>query len=161
MGLKIVGVKSTQFRLNNVVQKTNRAVYSLLEQAAKEAKRRAELQAHLDTGALEKAFRIRRLSRAGAGGRTVFEVFIDPNARRNQRTRNGIRRQRVITYAKRLESGEFKGLGRKSREKDQRVRNTDPNLSVGSGFMARSMNYVEAVYRRRIERAVSQIMNRG
>lgn len=161
MGLEIVGVKTTTYRLNNIVTKTNRRVYALLEQAANEAKRRAELQAYLDTGALERAVKMRRLSRGGVGGRTVFEVFIDPNARRTQRTRRGIRRQRVITYAKKLERGEIAGLGSRSKLKSQRVRNIDATLSVGSGFMARSMSYVEAVYRRKIERAVSQIARQG
>lgn len=161
MGLKVVGVKATTYRLNNIVQKTNRRVYALLEQAANEAKRRVELQAYLDTGALERAIRVRRLSRVGAGGRTAFEVYIDPNARRLQKTRTGIRRQRVITYAKKLDRGDIKGLGSRSKSKNERVRNSDSTLSVGSGFMARSMSYIEAVYRRRIEQAVSQIMKQG
>lgn len=159
MGLKIVGVASTTLRLENVVNRTNRKVYDLMERAAKDMKTRVERQTHRDTGALESAIRVRRLSRAGARGRTAFEVFIDPNRRRRTRTRTGVRRQRVITYAKRLERGEWgTSLGPRSREKDQRMRSADPTLRVGPGFMSRSARFVEAIYRKKIERAVRDVI---
>lgn len=161
MGLKIRGVAETTYRLDNVVSRTNRRVYALLEQAANEAKRRVELQAHRDTGALESSIRVRRVVRAGIRGRTSFEVFIDPNARRITKTRNGVRRQRVTTYAKKLESGLISGIGPKSRAKSQRIKDIDPSLSVGPQFMWRSLSYVEQVYRRRIERAVADVIRQS
>lgn len=159
MGIEIRGINTTTIRLNNVVNRTNRKVYDLMERAAKDMKRRVELQTHRDTGALESAIRVRRLSRAGINGRTSFEVFIDPNARRTVKTRTGVKRQRVITYARRLENGDWTtNLGPRSRAKDERVRATDPSLKVGIGFMTRSARFINAVYRRKIERAVSQVI---
>lgn len=161
MGLEVRGVKETTYRLNNVVSRTNRKVYALMERAANDAKRRVELQAHVDTGALENAIRVRRLVRAGIRGRTSFEVFIDPQARRSVKTRLGIRRQRVTTYAKKLESGRISGIGPGSRAKNMRIKDIDPELSVGPGFFYRSLIYVERVYRRRIERAVSEVIRQS
>lgn len=159
MGIEIRGVGATTMRLDNVVTRTNRKVYDLMERAAKEMKRRVELQTHLDTGALESAIRVRRLSRAGFNGRTSFEVFIDPNARRTVKTRTGVKRQRVVTYARHLESGEWGStLGPRSRKKNERVTASDPRMSVGAGFMTRSARFINAVYRRKIERAVSQVV---
>ncbi|BBI61675.1 hypothetical protein [Vreelandella sulfidaeris] len=161
MGLEIRGINATKIRLDNIVNRTNRSVYALMEQAAKEMKRRVELQTHLQTGALERSIRIRRLSRAGINGRTSYEVYVDPNARRNVRTRTGIKRQRVQTYAKRLETGEFSGLGKRSQEKNSSVRSMGASLSVGPGFFSRSAAFVKAIYRRKIELAAREAARRG
>lgn len=160
MGIKIRGVAETTFRLESIVDRSSRKVLQLMEQAARETKRRVELQTHRDTGALEQAIRVRRLVRAGRNGRTAFEVFIDPDRRRRKRTRNGgVKRQRVITYAKRLESGEWgQSLGPGSRAKDKWVRSTDPTMKVGTGFFWRSSMYIEAVYKRKIEKAVREVV---
>ena len=160
MGIQVRGVETTTLRLDNIVDRTNRKVYALMEQAAKETKRRVELQAHRDTGALEKSIRIRKLSRAGRNGRTSFEVFIDPNRRRRRRTRTGaVTRQRVITYARRLESGAWgQSLGPGSRRKAREVKNIDPTLKVGTSFFWRSSMYIEAIYKRKIEKAVREVV---
>lgn len=162
MGLEIRGINSTKFRLDNVVNRTNRRVYDLLERAAQEAKKRIELQAYRDTGALEKAVRTKRIRRGGMNGRTSFEVYIDPNVRRMVRTRNRVTRQRVITYARKLEEGRIRGqLGPRSRAKNESIRTIDSSLSIGPGFIGRSMKFVEVVYRRKIEQAVRQITRSG
>lgn len=161
MGLEIRGIKATQLRLDNIVNRTNRSVYSLLEQAAKEMKRRVELQTHVATGALERSIRIRRVLRGGVNGRTSYEVFIDPDARRSVRRRGSIKRQRVQTYARRLERGEFRGLGPLSRIKDQSIRGMGSSLSVGPGFFRRSADFIEVIYRRKIERAAREAARRG
>ncbi|KJZ17413.1 hypothetical protein TW86_03935 [Halomonas sp. S2151] len=162
MGIEVRGVGTTTLRLNNIANRTSRQLYRLMEQAAQETKKRIEMQTHKDTGALESAIRVRRLSRGGINGRTSFEVFIDPEKRRRVRTRGGgIRRQRVVTYARRLETGEWgKTLGPRSRRKDEQMRGQDPTVRVGTGFMTRSIRFVEAVYRRKIERAIEQSIRR-
>lgn len=157
MGLKVTGIKSTTARLDNILERSNRKAYDILKKASEDAKKRIELQMHRDTGAMERALRVRKLLGSGLNGRTSYEIYISPEARRRRPKRGGgVTRQRVTTYTKHLESGDYKGLGKGSVAKQALVSGLDQSLKVGPGFFARSVNFIEAVYGEKLRRALEE-----
>lgn len=157
MGLEVKGIKSTTVRLENILERSNRKSYDILKKAAEEAKKRIELQMHRDTGSMEKALRIKKVLGVGINGRTTYEIFLNPEARRRRAKRGGgVSRQRVVTYAKHLESGEYKGLGKGSQAKQASIAGIDQTLRVGPGFFARSVNFIEAIYGEKLRRALQE-----
>ena len=158
MAISVKGVGALNRRLESISERTDRELSLLLKKAAMEMKHRVEQQTHRDTGALESAIRLKE-ARNGINGRRSYEIFVDPEKRRRVKRKGSWSRQRVATYAKRLETGEWGSrLGPRSRAKNREIASN--GMRVGPGFFSRSASYVYDRYIGQMRRVVKRIARR-
>lgn len=158
MAISVKGVSALNRRLESISERTDRELSLLLKKAAMEMKHRVEQQTHRDTGALESAIRLKE-TRSGINGRRAYEIYVDPEKRRRVKRKGSWSRQRVATYARRLETGEWGSkLGPGSRAKNNEI--SGSGMRVGPGFFSRSASYVYDRYIGQMRRVVKRITRR-
>jgi len=160
MGLKAnFTADAVEKRLKSRGRRSTLKLENRLKSAALEIHEIARMIAPVKRGTLTRAIRIKRISRR------EWTVYV----REEEKVRN--KNLTVGVYLKKIEGGDFKRIGKKSRARESsvnkrrlaglRVKRSPQGSYVGGVFFGRTIDAVEEKWHRRFDKIFKEAMERG